>query len=131
MTACASKIAEVRGNCFAQFRVATTRRMPQQMSALLCEDTGSEPFPNINGEFIDCRESGNQRNARPSAQRSEIKLRPCTLIWNSSYPCRDTSSTLDRPICFRSATADSFFGEFVGGQKTLRERIRHKRSRSG
>src|SRR2546429_6106687 len=131
MTACASKIAQVRGNRFAQVRVATTRRMPQQMSALLCENTGSQPFPNIDGEFIDCRESGNQGNARPGAERSEIKLRPRTLIWNSSYPGRDTSSTLDSPTCFRSATADSFRGEFVGSQKTLRERIRHKCSRSG
>src|SRR4029077_14969665 len=131
MTACASKIAQVRGNCFAQVRVATTRRMPQQMSALLCEDTGSEPFPNINREFIDCWEAGNQRNARPSAQGSEIKLRPCTLVWNSSYPGRETSSTFDQPICFRFATADSFRGEFVGGKKSLMQRIRHKRPRSG
>src|SRR4029077_11708070 len=108
MTACASKIAQVRGNRFAQVRVATTRRMPQQMSALLSEDTACDPFPNTKGKFIDRRESGNQRNARPSAQGYEIKLRPCTLIWNSSYPGRDTNSTLDQAICFRSATADSF-----------------------
>ena len=59
MTACASKIAQVRGNCFTQLRVATTRRMPQQMSALMCQHLGSEPFPNIDGEFIDCWKSGN------------------------------------------------------------------------
>src|SRR5438270_7741164 len=105
--------------------------MPQQMSSLLCEHPGSEPFPNIDGEFIDCRESGNQGKPRPGPQGSEIKLRPCTLIWNSSYPGRDMSSTLDQAICFRSATADSFRGEFVGSQKTLGERIGHKRSRSG
>src|SRR5438552_18788695 len=101
------------------------------MSALLCEDTESEPFPNIDREFIDCWKSGNQGNARPGAQGSEIKLRRRTFIWNSSYPGRDTSSTLDEPICFRSATADSFRGQFVGSQKTLRERIGHKCSRSG
>src|SRR6266542_7145370 len=118
MTACASKITQVRGNCFTQIRVTTTRCMTEQMSALLCKHSGSEPFPNIDGEFIDCRKSGNQRNARAGAQRSEIKLRPCTSIWNGFNPGRDTSSTLDWSICFRSAAADSFLGEFVGSQKT-------------
>src|SRR4029453_7007840 len=94
MTARASKIAQVRGNSFTQVRVATTRTMPQQMSALLREHPGSEPFPNINGEFIDCREAGNQRNARGGAQGSEIKLRPCTWIWDRSYPAGGANSTL-------------------------------------
>jgi hypothetical protein len=70
MTARASKITEVRGNGFSQVRVATTRCMPQQMSTLLCKHAGSEPFPNIDGKFIDCRESGNQGNAHPGAQRA-------------------------------------------------------------
>ena len=107
MTARASKIAQVCGNGFTQVRIATTRCMPQQMSALLCKYPGSEPFPNIDGEFIDCRESGNQGNARPGAQGTEIKLRPCPLIWNRSCPAGGASSTLDQPICFQSATADS------------------------
>ena len=130
MTTCASKIAQVRGNCFAQVRIATTRRMPQEMSALLCEDTGSESFPNIDGEFIDRWESRNQRNARPRAQSSEIKLRPRTLIWNSSYPGRDTSSTLDRSICFRSAAADSFRREFGDRVARAKARLRFGRAES-
>src|SRR4029450_9254522 len=72
MTACASKITQVCGYCFTQIRVATTRCMTEKMSTLLCEHSGSEPFPNIDREFIHCRKSGNQGNARPGAQRSEI-----------------------------------------------------------
>jgi hypothetical protein len=107
--------------------------MPQQMSAL-CKHPGPQPFPNIDGEFIDRRESRDQGNTRPGSQRSEIKLRPCALIWNRSYPLRGASSMFDYSICFRSSTADCAgrtAGEFVSGQKTFRKRIRHKRTRSG
>jgi hypothetical protein len=55
------------------------------MRSLLCEHLRSEPFPNIDGEFIDCGESGNQGDARSGAQGSEIKLFPYALIWNRSY----------------------------------------------
>jgi hypothetical protein len=132
MTARASEIAQVRGNGFAQIRVATARCMPQQMSTLLCKYSGPEPFPNIDGKFINGRESGNQGNARPGAQRAEIKLRPRPLIRNRSRPSGGASTTLDQPICFQSVTTDSshgMSGKFVSSQETFRKRIRHKRSR--
>src|SRR5262245_18803174 len=134
MTACASKIAEVRGNCFAQVCVATTRTVAEQMRALLCEHLRSEPFPNIEREFIHCGQSGNQGDARARAERSEIKLFPYSLIWNCSYPVGNALAINDRPMCFRSATVDSSrrtAGESVGRQKSFRERMRHKRPRSG
>ena len=62
------------------------------MGALLCEHLRSEPFPNIDGEFIDCWESGNQGNTCSGVQRSEIKLFPYPLIWNCSYPAGDARS---------------------------------------
>src|SRR5215471_7591327 len=98
------------------------------MRSLLCEHLRSKPFPNIDGEFIDCGESGNQGDARSGAQGSEIKLFPYALIWNRSYPVGDVSRMLDWPIRFESTTADSSCGEFVGSQKSFGERMRHKRS---
>jgi hypothetical protein len=95
MTACASEITKVCGNCFAQVRVAATRGMPEEVCALLCEHPGSESFPNIDRKLIDCGESWNERNTRAGAQRSEIKLRPCALIWNCSYASRDPGSLLE------------------------------------
>src|SRR5438132_13508005 len=86
--------------------------------------------PNSDRKFIDCGGYTHQSDAGAGAERSQIKLRPCTFIWNGFNPGRDTRSTLDWSICSRSAAADSFRGEFVGSQKTLRERIRHKSSRS-
>src|SRR5437868_15236093 len=101
------------------------------MGALLCKHLRSEPFPNIYGEFIDRRKAGNQGHTGPGAQRSEIKLFPCALIWNCFYPMGNASSMLDWPIRLWSTTSGgSFFGEFVGSQKSLRERLRNKRSRS-
>ena len=74
---------------------------------------GSEPFPNIDGEFIDCRESGNQGNARPGAQRTEIKLRPCPLIWNRSYPAGECE--LDaRPADMFSVQHGGFLPPYAG-----------------
>jgi hypothetical protein len=65
------------------------------MDALLFEHLRSEPFPNVDGEFIDCWKSGNQGDARSGAQRSEIKLFPCALIRNCFYPAGDARSMLD------------------------------------
>jgi hypothetical protein len=121
MTARASKIAQVHGNCLAQARVAAARRVAQQMSALLCEHLRSEPFPNSDGEFIDCRESGNQGHTGSGVQRSEIKLFPYALIWNCSCPAGNASSMHNSPVRFR----------FISRQKSFRERVRHKRSRPG
>src|SRR5215467_8656221 len=128
MTACASEIRQIGSNCFAKIRVATARCMTKQMRALLCEHLGSEALPNINREFIDCRESGNQRNARARTQGPEIKLCSRTVIWNCSCALGDAWSMLNRPICFRSATAGSFLAEPFGGQKTFRQGTCHKGS---
>jgi hypothetical protein len=131
MTTCTPEIAQVRGYCFAQVRVATTRCMPQQMGTLLCKDLRSEPFPNIDREFVDRREPGNQGHARSGVKRAEIKLVPYALIWDCAYAMGDASSMLDRPIRFWSIAWNSLCGELVSGQKSLRKRMRNKRSRSG
>src|SRR5436190_1725416 len=131
MTACASEIAQVRGNCLPQVRIATARCVPQQMSSLLSQNSGPESFPDIDRKFIDRRESRDQGHARSRAKGSEIKLSSCTWIRDSSCPVGNASSTLDSPKCFPSATANSFLRELIGSYKTVRERIRHKCSRSG
>ena len=59
------------------------------MGTLLCKDLQSEPFPTVEGEFIDCWKSGNQGHTCSGAQRSEIKLFPCALVWNRSCPAGD------------------------------------------
>src|SRR5438552_16192665 len=103
------------------------------MRTFLSEHLRSKPLTNIDGKFIDRRKSGNQRDARSGAQRSEIKLFPYPLIRNSFNPGRDTRSTLDWPIRSRSAMADSArstAGERISSQESFRERIRHKGSRS-
>src|ERR1043166_3561145 len=134
MTACTSKIAQVRGNCFAQVRVSTTRSVTQQMRALLCEHLRSESFPNIDGKFIHCGQSGNQGDTSAGTQRSEIKLFSHALIWNCSYPVGNASSIHDWAMRLRSATVDSCrrtAGKFVCGQKSFREGMRDECSRSG
>src|SRR4029077_9204038 len=91
------------------------------MGTFLCEHLRSEPFPNVDGEFIDCRKSGNQGNTRASVERSEIKLFAYALIWNRSYPAGDAGPVLDLRKCFR----------FISRQKRFGQRMRHESSRSG
>ncbi len=87
------------------------------MGTLLCEHLRSEPFPNIDGEFIDRWKSGNQGNTCAGAQRSEIKLFAYALIWNRSYPAGDARSMLGHPKRFRSATEDSACGKLSAVKK--------------
>src|SRR6516162_2066711 len=91
------------------------------MDPLLREHLRSEPFPNVDGKFIDCWKSGNQRDTGASFKSSEIKLFACALVWNRSYPAGNTRPTLYRAKCFR----------FVCRQKGFGKRVRHKGSRSG
>ena len=62
------------------------------MGTLLCEHLRSEPFPNVDREFIDCWKSGNQGDTGAGFKRSEIKLFACALIWNRSYPAGNAGS---------------------------------------
>src|SRR5439155_3076938 len=90
------------------------------MGTLLCEHLRSEPFPNVDGKFIDCWKSGNQGNTCAGVQRSKIKLFAYALIWNGCYPAGDARSMLDLRKCFR----------FISRQKGFGERMRHEGSRS-
>src|SRR6266550_4184660 len=89
------------------------------MGTLLCEHLRSEPFPNVDGEFIDCWKSGNEGNACAGVQCSEIKLFAYALIWNRSYPAGDAGSVFDVRKCFR----------FISRQKSFGERMRHEGTR--
>jgi hypothetical protein len=91
------------------------------MGTLLCEHLRSEPFPNVDGEFIDCWKPGNKGNTCAGVQRSEIKLFAYALIGNRSYPAGDAGSVLDVRNCFR----------LISRQKGFWERMRHEGSRSG
>ena len=91
------------------------------MRTLLCEHLRSEPFPNVDGKFIDCWKPRNQGNTRAGIERSEIKLFAYAVIWNRSYSVGEAESVLDLRKCFRS----------VSHQKGFGERMRHERSRSG
>ena len=91
------------------------------MGTLLGQHLRPEPFPNVDGEFIDCRKSGNQGNTCAGIQRSEIKLIAYALIWNRSYRAGNAGSVLDVRKCFR----------FTSRQKGFGERMRHEGSRSG
>jgi hypothetical protein len=71
------------------------------MDTLLCEHLRSEPFPNLDGEFIDCWKSGNQGDPRAGIERSEIKLFAYAPIWNCSYPPGDPRLILYGAKCFR------------------------------
>src|SRR5260370_14041284 len=91
------------------------------MGTLLCEHLRSERFPNVDGEFINCRKSGNQGNTCAGVECSEVKLFAYALIWNRFYPPGNARSVLDLRKCFRS----------ISGQKGFGERMRHEGSRSG
>jgi hypothetical protein len=71
------------------------------MGTLLCEHLRSEPFLNVDGEFIDCWKPGNKGNTCAGVQRSEIKLFAYELIGNRSYLAGDAGSVLDVRNCFR------------------------------
>src|SRR6476660_8690231 len=51
MTACASVIAQISCERFAQVGVATARRILEEMGPFLCEDFRPESFPYCNGKF--------------------------------------------------------------------------------
>jgi hypothetical protein len=91
------------------------------MDAFLCEHLRSEPFPNVDGEFINCRKSGNQGNTCAGVERSEVKLFAYALIRNRFYPAGNARSVLDLRNCFRSISRQKGFGE----------RMRYEGSRSG
>src|SRR5215472_5643554 len=91
------------------------------MRTLLCENLRSEPFPNVDGEFIDCWKSGNQRNTRAGLERSQIKLFTYALIWNRFRSLGDPGSVSDLRKCLR----------FISAQKGFGERMRDERSRFG
>src|SRR6266513_2367461 len=91
------------------------------MGTLLCEHLRSEPFPNVEGEFIDCWKSGNEGNVCAGVQCSEIKQFAYELLSNRSYPAGDAGSVLDVRKCFR----------FISRQKSFGERMRHEGPRSG
>jgi hypothetical protein len=65
------------------------------MGTLLRKHLRSEPFPNLDGEFINGGKSWNQGHTCSGAQRAEIKLFPCALVWNCSCPVGDASALLD------------------------------------
>src|SRR5215469_10391452 len=91
------------------------------MRTLLSENLRSEPFPNPDGKFIDCWESGNQGNTCAGLKRSEIKLVTHAMIWNRFYSPGDPGSLPDLRKCLRFSSAQKDFGQ----------RIRHERSRFG
>src|SRR6266481_6946767 len=96
------------------------------MGPLLCERLRSEAFPNVDGEFINCRKSGNKRHTCAGVERSEIKLFAYALIWNRSYPARDAGSVLDLRNCFRTISRQKGFGErmgYEGSRPRLRAQI--------
>jgi hypothetical protein len=65
------------------------------MGTLLRKHLRSEPFPNLDGEFINGGKSWNQGHACSGAQRSEIKLFPYALVWKCLYPAGDARSISD------------------------------------
>src|SRR6266487_2826180 len=66
MTASPSKITKVSCDCVAQICVATIRCMAQQGRSLFCENLCPEPFPNVDGKFVNRGNAGDQRDIRSS-----------------------------------------------------------------
>src|SRR6266567_2307706 len=54
------------------------------MSSLFCENLRPEPFPNINGKFID-RGSAREQGDACTGVRPAIKILSDALIWNCSH----------------------------------------------
>ena len=78
MAARASVIAQIRCQRFAQLRIATARRILQQMRPFLRENLCSESFPNVDGKFIQRSDSWNKGDTgRLRRFRNQTAYRPC------------------------------------------------------
>jgi hypothetical protein len=115
VTARASVVAQISCNRFAQVRVAATRCVLEQMSALIREDLSSEALPNFYRKFVERRQRWNKGNSRRSGD-PEIKLFSGTFIRDVSHSVGKAGWTFDQQLRLGPARAQESFRQGIGNE---------------
>src|SRR5260370_35607017 len=95
------------------------------MSAFFQKHLRPESFPNVNGKFIHCWNTGNQGDVHSGVHSAEIKLFSDALIWNFPHAIRNARWALCLRRDLRLRRAQESFGK-RGREECSRSDLRAK-----
>src|SRR6516165_6114749 len=93
-----SVVAQICCQRLAQLSIATACRILEQMRSFLCENLCSEPFPDVDGKFIQRGDGWNKGNARRPSD-SKIELLTDSAVGNIFYPIGKPRRTFSGCCC--------------------------------
>src|SRR4030095_1241950 len=93
MTIGAAEVAQVSSDCLPQFDLATAGGITQQVRSLFRQNLLAQAFPNTNREFINGRQTGDERDSWRAAN-ADIELSAAAKIGHSGHASGDTRGML-------------------------------------